>query len=316
MEILCRLCAVAKEPDEIRHNINDATNDIERKLISCCDWNSFRCHVDLPQSICYSCYLLLEQSWNFQNTVSRAQKKLYRKVLGSKFPEPAVASTSDKTILNAMSSVVVKVEENIEFTAIEEHQSGDTLPDCNEHHNNASMEIEQNELDDDGRDDASNDRYSDYGDDDRDFSEDDNEITIEDIKPEDGESSKNERKTRSKQPIQPKASQRKPIARISIDAFDITKFVDHKDINADGTINEEIIRTQKFIKWEAITTSCSKCKNFADDHTKLKKHFTDAHPEDRLEFYCPYCENSDRFWTGRYWRFHIVREHFEHLAHW
>lgn len=312
MEFLCRLCAVAKEPDEIRYSINDAVEDIERKLISCCDWNSYRCHADLPKSVCYSCYLLLEQCFNFQSSVSRAQKKLLKQVLGLELAQSGIFNRTDHSITNSITNAAGKDVEGIEVSGIENHPSDNKLAECNESRNHTESDIEQNGRAGRRCDPISNEQDSDYGDYDRDYSEDDQEITIggNEFKDYSGNES------RPEQSIQLKVAQRKTTAKILNQTFDIAKCVSAKDVNKDGTIKEEIIRRHGVTKWEAIIINCPGCKDFADDHTKLKKHFIGMHPGEMLAFLCPYCEKSERFLSGRYWRFHIVKEHFEHLAYW
>lgn len=314
MEFLCRLCAVAKEPDEIRYNINDAVEDIERKLISCCDWNSFRCHADLPQSICYSCYLLLEQCFNFHSCVARAQKKLFKQILGLELTQSGIFNGTDQTITNSnITNVTVKIEQGIEASGVENQPTDNTLAVCNENRSHKESDIEHDYLENRGCDPKSNDLNSDYdyGDNDRDYSEDDQEMTREanELKDYNG-------KSRQQHSIQLKEAHRKTTARIPNQIFDIAKYVSDRDINKDGTIKEEIIRKHDVAKWEIIIINCPKCKDFVGEHTKLKKHFTDMHPGEKPEFLCPYCEKSERFLSGHYWRFHIVKEHIEHLAYW
>lgn len=75
MENVCRLCANVKTPKQLICNINE---QIERKLIDCCRWNSCNTYetYSLPQKICNECLKCLEDSWSFAEKVEQAQQYL------------------------------------------------------------------------------------------------------------------------------------------------------------------------------------------------------------------------------------------------
>lgn len=133
MEIVCRLCAVTIEPHKTRHNMN---GNIERMLIRICDWNSYRYHINLPKTVCHSCCLRLEQCWNFQISVTKAQKELYKKVLSFELPKSKVIDegTFDDS----------EVDELMELNEIAENSVSSTSAECN--NNEMIAEIDQTEV--------------------------------------------------------------------------------------------------------------------------------------------------------------------------
>lgn len=79
---LCRLCAKEKFPDEIIGQMNNESLDIESKLAACCRWNTFNEIVmsdQFPQSVCISCFQILQQCWDFAEQVRCAQFDLLSK---------------------------------------------------------------------------------------------------------------------------------------------------------------------------------------------------------------------------------------------
>lgn len=64
---LCRLCAKNKLPVEIVGQIDDATLNIESKLIACCHWDTLNGIASdrLTQAVCIDCFHSLQRCWDF-----------------------------------------------------------------------------------------------------------------------------------------------------------------------------------------------------------------------------------------------------------
>lgn len=76
MSIFCRLCAEARNLDQIKTTINDTDWNIEAKLAICCQWNPLQVNDTLPKEVCDFCFDKLEQCWTFSQIVATAQIKL------------------------------------------------------------------------------------------------------------------------------------------------------------------------------------------------------------------------------------------------
>lgn len=75
MSLFCRLCAEAKEPNQIVTNLS--SEDIHTKLYYCCNYWTYYESFDLQyKDICSSCVGSLEKCWTFLRNVEAAQNKL------------------------------------------------------------------------------------------------------------------------------------------------------------------------------------------------------------------------------------------------
>lgn len=79
MDSLCRLCAKEKRPKQLTHSINDETLKIKQKLIECCRWNSVigNDYSQMPEKICNICINKLEMTWEFVESITKAQEQLF-----------------------------------------------------------------------------------------------------------------------------------------------------------------------------------------------------------------------------------------------
>lgn len=75
MSLFCRLCAEAKEPNQMITNLS--SEDIHTKLYYCCNYWTYYETFDLQyKEICSNCVDSLEKCWTFLRNVEAAQNKL------------------------------------------------------------------------------------------------------------------------------------------------------------------------------------------------------------------------------------------------
>lgn len=79
MESLCRLCAKEKTPKQLAYSINDEVLKIKQKLIECCRWDSVigNDYSQMPDKICNICFTKLETTWEFVESITKAQEQLF-----------------------------------------------------------------------------------------------------------------------------------------------------------------------------------------------------------------------------------------------
>lgn len=315
MENLCRLCAAAKQLVEFKCKIDDQYFDIEQKLVTCCSWNSYRSHENLPQNVCMSCFQQLEQCWYFRETIAHAQQKLC--TLMQIDVDVDVKPIIDEQSFN---DVQVKEEnfhdETVEETPIEvstlklEHEY-ENYPNYNE--NDDDNDADKNLCHYDDNDDVdtkgfelaestSNEKKSD-----RTKRKTTATSTTKSIKRNAKEKEKSKRKTGT-----PKV--KKPANNAT--EFDIQSLLSHEDVNQNGTIKPEKIRAQNFCNWAAIASRCYICNEDFETNSDLWVHFTSTHSNEKIKFICPICPGEMLFLSGRYYRSHIVKSHFPHLNYW
>lgn len=316
MENLCRLCAIAKQPKEFKCQIDDQHFDIEQKLVTCCNWNSYRSHHNLPKSVCISCFLQLEQSWYFCDTVERAQQKLCD-LMQIDFDVKTI--DKQQIIIDAPSFGDIQVkEENLADETLEETPIEVTsLKIENDYENYTNF----NECDDDRGIDKHCYSINDDGEDDHRDEESNNDVKIV---------VKTKRKTttakvanaskgkhKAKQNVKRKSGTPKVKTRVNnAIEFDIQALLSHEDVNQNGTIKLEKIHAQNFCDWTAIKSRCYKCIKDFDASSDLWVHFTSTHSNEKIKFICPICPDEMLFLSGRYYRNHIVKTHFPHLFYW
>ncbi|XP_031640766.1 zinc finger protein 724-like [Contarinia nasturtii] len=294
MEEMCRLCAVLKQPEEFKCKIDDANFDVEQKLITCCNWNSFRSHNSLPKSVCIPCFLQLEQCWYFRETVSRAQQKLFGLI----------------DVNNAFHEIHGVVEHCYEEEMVQvkcENTTDDTIDVDHIEVSNFKFE-------------------SDYDDYNNDFDNANNSS--------DGESELNDAPSSIQQKIQKTTSKtrsvkekvkRKKQKQTQLEQFDISKFLTGEDMNEDGTVKAEKILELNLSNWTKIKHPCYKCNKNGNASTSqsytapsygdLWFHFTTNHQNEQLKYICPICPDRMIFLSDRYYREHIVKFHHPHLSY-
>lgn len=305
MDDLCRLCAVRKQPEEFKCKIDDQHFDIEQKLVTCCNWNSYRSHHNLPQNVCIPCFLQLEQCWYFRETVGRAQQKLC---------DLMQIDIDLKTIDDIQVKEENLADETVEVAPIEVS----TLKFENEYENytNYHESGDDNDIDK---------KYSYDVDDDVGGGVQDTEPTS-DVKKDTKTKRKTtatkmtkscKRKEKEKEKVKRKIGtpKVKKCANNDIE-FDIKTLLSHEDVNENGTIKPEKIHAQNFCNWTAITSRCYKCNKDFDTDSDLWVHFTSTHSNEKIKFICPICPVEMLFLSGRYYRSHIAKSHFPHLIYW
>lgn len=295
MEAFCRLCAVLKQPDEFKCKIDDTHFDIERKLITCCNWNSFRSHKNLTKNVCIQCFLQLEQCWYFRESVSRAQQKLFESIhntlepnslhqfdnTGDEFIDVKVENTLTDTIeINHIEVSDVKVENDFEQYVSDNENYNDNYNDSD---NNIDNESEA-----------------------------DNSVIQLNL----GETSSKPKITNEKVKRKKLASKNKQNNVNEQKNFNISKLLNDEDMNEDGTIKAEKILEQNLSSWTDITHLCYKCKEQFNTHADLWLHFTANHQNEKLKYICPICPNEILFLSERYYRDHVAKLHHPHLAYW
>lgn len=298
MEELCRLCAIPKQPEEFKCKIYDRNLNIEQKLITCCNWNSYRSNENLPENICMQCFLQLEQCWYFREAVSRAQRKLCDLIDNVESKKLHKRQKSYENPIEDIQMVEVKVESPeddgvIEIGPIE--VTGLKIDHDDENYTNDDDIYSANEFESDGYVPAAN------------------PLVEEKTK-----------KTVLKPKTKPKTKKAKSKHSISnatltnnLQKFEtfISKHLSNKDINEDGTIKPEKIREQKFCNWIDLKHLCYQCDEEFNDHSILWQHFASAHSYEKLKYVCPICKNNTLFLSGRYYRDHIKKVHFPHLTY-
>lgn len=293
MENLCRLCAVPKEFVEFKCKIDDQQFDIEQKLVTCCSWNSYRSHHNLPQNVCLSCFRQLEQCWYFCETISQAQQKLCTLMQTDIDVKPTILAQS-------FNDVQVKEED------ITDEVSSPKL----EHEYENNPNYIENETDFDKN-------YGHCADD---------EVEIKRFEVAESTSAatisgRTKRKTTAasttksmkrneRETPKVKKPTTKPIE------FDIKSALSHGDVNENGTIKPEAIRAQDLCNWAAIASRCYKCGEEFETSSDLWVHFTSSHSNEKVKFVCAICPGETLFLSGRYYRGHIVKSHFPHLSYW
>lgn len=305
MDDFCRLCAIPKQREEFKCKIDDQHFDIEQKLVTCCNWNSYRSHHNLPQNVCISCFLQLEQCWYFRETVARAQEKLCNLM-------------QIDIDLKAMDDIQVKEEnladETVEVAPIEVSTlklENDYENYTNYHESGDDNDIDKKysyDVDDDvGGGGGSSLRNVESTDDVNKNTKTKRKITKRKEKEVEKEKANVKRKNGT-----PKM---KKSANNDIE-FDIKTLLSREDVNENGTIKPEKICAQNFCNWTTITSRCYKCNKDFDTNSDLWIHFTSTHSNEKIKFICPICPDEMLFLSGRYYRSHIAKTHFPHLVYW
>lgn len=279
---LCRLCAKNKFPDEIVGQIDDATLNIESKLITCCQWDALnRIASDrLTQDVCIDCFQSLQQCWHFSENIRQAQYVLQ-----------SIAAVDAKTASNSKPVIVL----NESFTK----------PRLN-------SEIEsptQMEENFDSMFDIANDEVSCYT---------DNVIKLEPIHLSDEyeiESNENIKfevfddnsKTEQLKKVQlvlPNLNSRKFLEAISKD-----------DRNNDGTVKVEAIERLGIDSWASIPFQCYICHEQSLDRLEWLNHMKIAHSGHPLRHSCNIC-NAKHYSKRTVLRKHIISVHRRHFKFW
>lgn len=302
MEALCRLCAVPKQPEDFKCNIYDRNLDIQQKLITCCNWNSYRSHANLPENICMQCFLQLEQCWYFREAVSRAQHKLCGLIVNvgsNKLRDhQSGAKKSIESSLEDIQMVEVKVENSEDECVIEVGPIEFT-----------GLKIENDEVNHTN----DNDIYC------TDEVESDGYVPAENPLVE-KKTKKSELKSKPTPKTKTKKAKSKPTMTNKTSAnnsqeFDLLKHLSIQDVNEDGTIKAEKIREQNLCNWGDIKYLCYQCNEEFNEHSILWQHFASAHSYEKLIYICPICKSNTSFHSERYYRDHIKKVHFPHLTY-
>lgn len=288
----CRLCAVLRHPEEIKCKIDDRMLDVEQKLVTCCNWNSYRSHHNLPKNVCIPCFLQLEQCWYFRETVSRAQQKLCQLMQVDIKQKPIIDDEEDgEHVINIDVQVEVKLE-----NADEEIDIGPVVV--------SDLKVENDS--DIGDDNFENNDYD--------------EPTIGDDSIYENASInvRKEKKSSSRTNSEKKKCKNSYKKRCTIRTieFDIKSLLSHQDVNEDGTIKPEKMQELNFSNWESIIHRCHLCKEDFSTHSELSVHFTSIHSNDRIKYVCPICPDEIQFLSGRYYREHVAKNHYPHLIYW
>lgn len=312
MRVFCRLCAVPKKSEEFKCQINDQNFNIEQKLVTFCNWNSYRSHHNLPQSVCIPCYLQLEQCWYFRETIARAQQKLC---------DLMRIDTNLKEIDEQSFDEIQVKEEILVVETVEEAPVGVS---------NWKFENDfENYADFHERSDDDIDRTSCFDDDNGAI-----DVVLQDPEPANAgkEDTKIHRKTTKAKPTKSVKSTKqkdksnkaekdnikrkvKKCPNLALN-FDIKAMLSHEDVNENGTIKPEKIRAQELCDWSGITNRCYKCNEDFNTNADLWAHFTSSHSNEKMKFICPICPDEMIFLSGRYYRSHIAKSHFPHLTYW
>lgn len=106
MDLFCRLCAKAKQSNELNTTIGNPL--VLQQLNFCCRWSALvTSNERLPRSVCDSCCTKLAQCWTFALEVEHAQKKLKTQLLNKQLPsftnenvvvDPLNVTSGNKTI--------------------------------------------------------------------------------------------------------------------------------------------------------------------------------------------------------------------------
>lgn len=280
MQEYCRLCAVLRNPEEIKCNIDD----VQQKLVTCCNWHLYQDHHSLPRNVCISCFLQLEQCCFFHESVSRAQQKL---------SELAGLDVEDNDV-----DVQVKLE-----AADEEFDIGTVMV--------SELKVE-NDIDI-GNDNYDN-NYENYDCDepniDGDSLEEDASINVQKEK-----TNSETKKTKCKNPQKKSKSIKKKYTNRMI-KFDIKSLLSHQDVNEDGTVKSEKMEQLNLYSWEAVTHRCHICREDFNTQSELCAHFTSIHSNKRFKYVCTICPDETQFVSGRYYREHVTKYHHPHLTYW
>lgn len=316
MKNFCRLCAVPKQSEEFKCKIDDQNFNIEQKLVTCCNWNSYRSHNNLPQSVCIPCFLQLEQCWYFRETVARAQQKLcdLMKIDEKSIDEIQVKeeNLTDETVEEAPIEVsTLKLENDYENDA-DFHETGDE----DDIDRTAGFDGDDDE---DGGGDASGLQFPEQTNDIKEDTKTNRKTTVaKSAKPTKSIKSttrKNKNNETKKENVKRKHATPK-VKKCANLEFDIKAVLSHEDVNENGTIKPEKIEAQNFCDWAGIVSRCYKCSEDFDTNAELWAHFTSLHSNEKIKFVCPICPDEMLFLSGRYYRSHITKSHFPHLTYW
>lgn len=296
MQENCRLCAVLRYPEEIKCNIDD----VQQKLVTCCNWNLYRDHHSLPKNVCISCFLQLEQCCFFRESVSRAQQKL-----------------SELAGLDVEDKLKIDNEEHggNELKCTDEVQV--KLEDADEEFDIGTVVVSELKLEHDidiGNDDNYDNSFGNYDCDepniDGDLLEEDASINVQKEK-----TNSETKKTKCKNPSKKSKSIKKKCTNRMIE-FDIKSLLSHQDVNEDGTVKPEKMKQLNLYSWEAVTHRCHMCKEDFNTHSELCAHFTSIHSNKRIKYVCTICPDETQFMSGRYYREHVTKYHHPHLTYW
>lgn len=305
MSIVCRLCAVSKEPINIRCTIDDLKPEIKIILVICCELDVHHNPLSLTRNVCNLCCSTLEHLLYFRDNVSHAQKRLCIdsseldvSLLGSLKLENQPNDNNNYEIGGSEYRDVI--DDGSEIRAMRPNSNstgcGDKeteLIDTDTKNIEIIDVLKGNDID--GRISGVDDEQNIEADSDNAIIENRLSRTFGQC----GIASKSQQNTAQAGHI-----------------FNISSMVNANDINQDGTIKDEKVREHNFSNWASITIPCSKCDDFLGDHIQLERHFEDMHSEEKLEYVCSYCEGKEHFSSELAYRNHVTEIHFPHLAHW
>lgn len=290
MEEYCRLCAILKPPEEIKCKIDV---NIERKLVECCNWNSFRSHETLTKSVCISCYLQLELFSYYRECVSRAQHKLLKLMNVDVKQLPLNNGTEE------ISETEVKIENTI----------NEPVEFCDKIIENADEEL-SNTFDAENDDCISHEL----------FSEESLLIEMPVIKKQ-----KVQRRTRKstgvkntdifKNKVKNSTLKKKLVKNTK--QFNLKTLFSSKDADKDGIIKPEKVLEQNICNWNAVNYRCYKCNGNFSNHSTLWEHFTSSHSNKKYQLICSMCQPFGMLFQSHHdYRNHITKSHLPHLAYW
>lgn len=278
MENVCRLCASVKPPDELIYGIDDQYFNFEQKLIDCCRWKMFDSYeyVSFPRLFCDDCFRKLENSWEFAESVARAQEQFLMHMVEIK---PAILIEID----------------SLETPSLIENQNIDAKQ-TNDQTNGIISEssFEKNDFIDIKYALAQLEAYPNVTKDPTDSQPDNDEYEF---------ISTDEKKKNCE-----------TLSEDVHEHLNFLELLSDCDKNADGTVTPEAILRLNLDTWSVIQAKCYVCNEVHENNRSLISHFQQNHSNNTKKYMCTICDLlfSKRSGVFR----HVTTLHRPYLQYW
>lgn len=281
----CRLCAEAKTAQELTSTISEQLE----KLVNFCQWNASEQENSLPQNICMTCIIKLEDFCRFLETIKSSEAILRKSALE--------VDEQRNSHLKNVEYIHVKMDPNVED--IESGNSDNVdfyLKGDGDYVTNQTEDLKEETLSIVG---PSNDNLDDF------------ETDLDPI-------TKNKEIKKVPQPRK-RYYIKKGDREFEIDS---NGMLTKDDCNADGSIKDESIDKLKqqypFIKTHSrlkFDFECPKCKKLFNDYYEYQSHINLSHAEERdsIVHQCFYCKEFNYKLSALHK--HIQIKHMAHLMY-
>lgn len=299
MDGYCRLCAKTKSATALKHKFSDLIS----KITECCRWLEPSIESEYPQNVCGPCAKRLDQSWKFAEAVSSAQKELDDIIAQQRAEVVLVRDEYAKEVKvepDALSGNALAMDE-IEPTKTEFYDFINNTEDSSD------FEWPDNNVDDC---DATHE-----GDDDDNYDEGGGGVSDVKDAPENGSTSTGEHdqntliKSDFSNTLEGKLAKTRR-----------KEFLDRINANArldNGRIHPDEITELRLCDWSVFEYQCSVCSALFKTSDCLRKHFSDSHSSETIQWICSICSREPvKFKDLWQLHVHVANHHYPHLIFW